>query len=123
MEKSKAKYAIIDTGTSLIYLPKTDYEKFIAKLSHIEELDCNMEKYDFCVSKYHRCDELYDKLDNFTVVLDNVWYSIPPEGYTLEDVKNGIKCMIAISHVPDSKLLVLLGDTFSRNFYTSFDYD
>jgi len=31
--------------------------------------------------------------------------------------------MVAISHIPDSRTLVLLGDTFSRNFYTTFNYD
>ena len=84
LPKSKAHYAIIDTGTSLIYLPKSDYENFISKLAHIEQLDCS-DKYDFCVSEHHECEEFHDKMGNFTIILDNVWYSIPPQGYTLSN--------------------------------------
>jgi len=121
MGKSEAKYAIMDTGTSIIYLPKTDYDNFRRKLHHIDELDCS-DKYDFCVSKYHHCDDINPKLANFTILLDNVWYTIPPKGYTLPN-EQGFQCMVAISHIPDSEEIILLGDTFFRNFYTSFDYE
>jgi hypothetical protein len=33
------------------------------------------------------------------------------------------KCLIPISPLPDSAGLAILGDTFIRNYYTSFDFD
>ena len=33
------------------------------------------------------------------------------------------KCLIPVSPLPDSAGLAFLGDTFIRNYYTSFDFD
>lgn len=33
------------------------------------------------------------------------------------------KCLIPVSPLPDSAGLAILGDTFIRNYYTSFDFD
>jgi hypothetical protein len=51
-----------------------------------------------------------------------VAYSIPPSGYLVENL-GGIKCSILVSSITDTEGFFVLGDTFIRNFYVSFNYD
>lgn len=46
---------------------------------------------------------------------------IPPEGYLLTNTMN-YKCLVAIANGGSSSSPYVLGDSFIRNFYTTFDY-
>ena len=50
---------------------------------------------------------------------------MPPRAYVLKPNPKMYKekCLIPISPLPDSAGLAILGDTFIRNYYTSFDFD
>lgn len=56
-----------------------------------------------------------------TIRLDNVKYTIPPEGYLIENTL-GHLCVVGISPISDSQGMYILGDVFLRNFYTTFDF-
>lgn len=52
-------------------------------------------------------------------------FTIPPEGYVINDSQLGIggyNCVIAVSYLADSQGMYILGDTFLRNFYTTFNF-
>jgi hypothetical protein len=49
-------------------------------------------------------------------------YEIPPEGYVISDSLSA-KCVIPVSYISDKNKLMILGETFMRNFYASFDFD
>ncbi len=47
--------------------------------------------------------------------------TIPPRGYLLEN-SLGFTCLLAVSTSGSDSSVYVLGDTFMRNFYTTFDY-
>ena len=51
-------------------------------------------------------------------------YTIPPESYTFTQATSisTSVCRIGISYIDSSNGIYILGDTFLRNFVTSFDY-
>ena len=51
-------------------------------------------------------------------------FTIPPEGYVINDSElgTGYACVIAVSFLADSQGMYILGDTFLRNFYTTFNF-
>ena len=54
-------YAILDTGTSLLYLGTEDYDNFVSELqSAVPELDCSSNIY--CYSNEHFCEELTPRM-------------------------------------------------------------
>ena len=54
-------YAILDTGTSLLYLGEEDYQNFEAELKKaVPELDCSSNIY--CYSDDYFCDEITPKM-------------------------------------------------------------
>ena len=54
-------YAILDTGTSLLYLGEEDYANFQNELlSTVPELDCSSNIY--CFSNQYFCDELTPRM-------------------------------------------------------------
>ena len=82
IQVSKIDYAIIDTGTSLLYMGTSDYQKFLQKLydsDHGSELNC--EDLTYCYSEDHECDYFIDSMEPLTIVLGNNHYSMPPEAY------------------------------------------
>jgi len=50
---------------------------------------------------------------------------MPPAAYVLTPNPKMYKekCLIPVSPLPDSAGLAILGDTFIRNYYTSFDFE
>jgi len=57
------------------------------------------------------------------ISIDNYYYSIPPSGYLLDVFNNpNASCVLGVGALPDSYGVILLGDTFIRNFYTVFNY-
>ena len=53
--------------------------------------------------------------------IDSVTYSIPPSGYLSSE--QGFGCTALIGQVADSTGFYILGDTFIRNFYITFNYE
>ena len=56
--------------------------------------------------------------------LQENYYTLPPEAYTFS--RGNIfqkKCTIAVSYTDSSGGVYILGDTFLRNFVTTFDYE
>ena len=115
-------YAILDTGTSLLYLGTEDYANFANQLmKDVPELDCDSQIY--CFSNQYTCDELTPKMSDLKITLQENHYTIPPEGYTFK--RGNIfqrKCTVAVSYTDSSGGVYILGDTFLRNFVTEFDY-
>ena len=58
-------------------------------------------------------------MKDFTFQLYYTTFTIPPAGYTFDLEGN---CVIAVSYLSDSSNLCILGDTFLRNFVSTFDY-
>jgi len=55
--------------------------------------------------------------------IDNTEYKIPPQGYTIALPSNyAEKCMVGIQSTPDNQGMIMLGDTFMRNYYTVFNF-
>jgi len=59
-------------------------------------------------------------MENLRFQLQYTTFTIPPSGYAF-DVTGG--CIIAVSYLPDSQGLYILGDSFLRNFVSSYDYE
>lgn len=57
------------------------------------------------------------------IQLQENYYTLPPEAYTFSSSSQFSyhKCTVAISYSEDSSGIYILGDTFLRNFVTTFD--
>ena len=123
IQASSIGYAIIDSGTSLFYIGQSDYVMLMRKLlAKAPELNC--EDSEYCFSDQHTCDYFTDKLAPITVRLANNHYTIQPEGYMFSgNGRQSKMCTVAISYMSDTQGLFILGDTFMRNFVTTFDND
>ena len=67
------------------------------------------------------CSQIVNELSAITINLGQTSLVIPPEGYVLDDTL-GYKCLVAIGNGGSAQGPYVLGDTFMRNFYTTFDY-
>lgn len=56
--------------------------------------------------------------------LQDNFYTLPPEAYTFsrDSSRQKKKCTVAVSMTDDSSGVYILGDTFLRNFVTTFDF-
>jgi hypothetical protein len=80
--------------------------------------------YGYCYSNSHYCDYFENYMEPITIRLKNNLYTIPPQGYMLNNTQIGgvtHKCTIMVGYLSDSQGIYILGDTFLRNFYTTFD--
>ena len=77
----------------------------------------------YCKSTKHTCDQYTPLFHDITIALENTYYTITPEGYTFsgDNIKK-YKCTVAISYSDDHQGLFILGDTFLRNFVSTFSY-
>ena len=67
IKKSNINYAILDTGTSLIYIGESDYYEFVAKIMEVApDFDCTGIH---CHSIYKTCDHYVDQLHNLSITL------------------------------------------------------
>ena len=58
------------------------------------------------------------------IQLGENYYTLPPESYTFPQGNFfQKKCTVAISYTDSSGGVMILGDTFLRNFVTTFDYE
>jgi uncharacterized protein YneF (UPF0154 family) len=64
-------------------------------------------------------------MDNLTINAGLASYTMPPQAYTMagQKVSPGIKCIVPVTHTPDSSGVALLGDTFLRNFYSTYNFE
>ena len=121
IKQSRIRYAILDTGTSLMYFGRSDYEVFKTHMMKIApEIDCSGI---YCKSTKYTCDHYLPLMNDITIVLGNTYYTITPDGYTFSgDNKKKFKCTVAISYNDDHQGLFILGDTFLRNFVSTFNF-
>jgi len=83
IHSSSISYAILDTGTSLLYIGESDYINFITLvMKEAPTMICNDVNEVFCYSNQYTCDYYYDQLSDFEIRLGNTYYTIPPQGYT-----------------------------------------
>lgn len=106
-----------------MYLGEEDYYNFIDKMQDDVPtgLDCTSSIY--CFSDTLSCDELNEKLSPLRIQLQENYYTLPATAYTFP--RGNIfqkKCTIAVSYTDSSSGVYILGDTFLRNFVTTFDY-
>jgi hypothetical protein len=112
------KYGIIDTGTSLMYLPKTDYNLFRSTIEAQNlGLTCTNE---YCYSDTKPCSTFVDQLHPLEIHIGQVMMTIPPSGYLLDNVL--AMCLLAVGTSGSDTQPFIFGDTFIRNYYTTFDY-
>jgi hypothetical protein len=115
-------YAILDTGTSLLYLGTEDYNNFVDYLlGAVPDLDCDSNIY--CFSDKRTCEEITPLMQPLSITLQENTYTLPPEAYTFpqQNVMYPL-CTIAVSYTDKSGGVYILGDTFLRNFVTTFDF-
>ena len=118
-------YAILDTGTSLLYLGTEDYYNFADQMlsqAPLGALDCTSLIY--CFSDTLTCDELSPHLSPLKIQLEDNYYTLPAASYMFD--RGNIyqkKCTIGISYTDSTSGVYILGDTFLRNFVTTFDYN
>lgn len=124
IKKSGGNYAISDTGTSLLYMLETDYSYFATMIQAASpDFNCNSAFYDYCYSNVYTCDVYWPKMQNLTIYLNSNEYVITPQGYTLSNGDlDGHACSVAVSYSADSQGLYILGDTFLRNFVSTYDF-
>jgi hypothetical protein len=79
IKKSGGQYAIVDTGTSLLYMLTSDYAYFETMvLAASPDFNCNSAFYDYCYSNVNTCDAYYASLQNLTIFLNGNEYTITP---------------------------------------------
>ncbi len=111
-------YGIIDTGTSLMYLPPSVWNNFKAAIEEYVSLDLTCDTY--CYSKTSPCSNFYG-IAEMLINIGQVRMTIPPTGYLLENAL-GYSCLIAVASSGSETAPYIFGDTFIRNYYTTFDY-
>ena len=115
--------AIVASGTSFIYISKTAYEAFIETLE-AQDFTCKDsstgELLDICYSK-QACSAVVDNLSDLVFTMNEEIFTIPPAGYLMENYDKA-PCSAFVSYAPDVSDMYILGTTFMRNFYITFDY-
>ena len=81
VSKPPVKYAFIDTGTSLLYVPEAEFDVLVSYWSAIPGVDCSE---GVCSSSTKQCDEIWPYMKDLTIRLDQVEYNIPPQGLTID---------------------------------------
>lgn len=102
--------AILDTGTTLMYVPQELYHTIIDKIvKHTSASLQGGSYYDKCTNSA--------KYESLYLLMGSTWMEIPPTSY-LYPVGGGW-CMIGFMQNNDHNWL--LGDVFLKNFYTIWD--
>ena len=117
------KYAILDTGTSLIGLEQSSFDLIKDEVQRIEGAEC----YDGlgcalpgdCASYEGRW-----PIQDLKFQLNYNVFTLPPAAYTftISDNADTEACLIAVQPLPENTGVNILGDPFLRTFTTTFDY-
>jgi len=115
----------MDTGTSLMYLPHKAYEKFIDTFTGLDGFTCPRNSW--CYSTTMTCEEIiadpHNPLADLKIGIDATLFVIPPEGYTFSPGRGYFqKCIIPVMPTGSFSNMVIMGDTFLRNFYSKYDF-
>jgi hypothetical protein len=115
----------MDTGTSLMYLPYKAYEKFIDTFTGVEGFTCPNNSWCYSVTK--TCEEIiadpHSPLADLKIGIDATLFVIPPQGYTFSPGRGYFqKCIIPVMATGRLSNMVIMGDTFLRNFYSKYNY-
>ena len=130
MMNQKNVTALIDTGSSLILLPKFEYNGVMDRIKqdlkkHNETLYCEG---GLCWAQ-QTCKIMKDMIGNLSFTIDDTIYTLKPMAYLFEgallDRDLVGSCMIGINALPKTAPddVMLLGITFLRNFYTVFNME
>jgi hypothetical protein len=108
---------IFDTGTSLIYMPKSLFSDFIERFLSITKVKTEIES-GFYVTD---CDP--KSWPSVYLLVSNYWLEVSPEDYLVDasEDRDGSKCLIGFT-ANDSEFF-LVGDTLFRGFYSVHDDD
>lgn len=110
--KAKATTGCLDTGTSLMYVPKSYYSTLIrALVAGKDAIFSNGRYYDYC-SKVSTYSSLW-------LLMGTTWLQVPPSAYFMPLSSSSTFCRIGIMKGGDNEWL--LGDVFLKNFYTIWD--
>jgi len=101
----------------------TDYAVFKQMVIDADpDFNCDTLLYPYCYSAVNTCDAYWDRLQNLSIYLNSNKYVILPQGYTISNAWDGWPCVVAVTNNKYSTDMMILGDTFLRNFVVSFDY-
>lgn len=101
-------------------MAQPDYANFVAQvLAANSDFDCTSHSY--CVIN-EKCKKVEKDLKDLKFLIDDTDYTVPPYGYLIEGY-NGANCSIAVSYLGILQDSYVLGDTFIKNFYASFNYE
>ena len=78
----------------------------------------------YCYTKLNTCDVYTPKMSSLKIKLQENYYTLPPAAYTYSTTDSfGLHmCTVGISYSGGSASY-RLGDTFLRNFVTTFDFE
>lgn len=120
-----ASSCIVDSGTSMITVPVSDFNRFKAIIDAKwpdEEIYCQDGVMCFY---YGKCAEFVPKLDHIKIQLGDNWiFSVAPEDYMIEEV-DGNKTFCYFGIFGDEKIgdMIILGDAFLRAYYSIYDFE
>ncbi|KAI9197189.1 aspartic peptidase domain-containing protein [Polychytrium aggregatum] len=107
--------AILDTGTSLIVVPQSDFDSIIVPSLGIPLT------YDPTSRLYLlSCNSAFG-LAPIQIVIYGTSFSVPPQQYIQYDPANNV-CILGFSGSSDLKGQWILGDVFLRTYYSIYDY-
>lgn len=69
----------------------------------------------------YSCDSFYSVMPNIVIQLDDVVFTLPPKAYLVDDILT-FSCGVVIASTGDYSSPYIMGDTFMRNFYVTFDF-
>jgi len=62
-------------------------------------------------------------MKDLKIALEDTLYVIPPAGYTFSPGRGYLqKCIVPVMATGRLQNMIILGDTFLRNFYSKYDY-
>ena len=111
-----ASTALIDSGSSLIIVPQSDFHQIESTLQNQFNFYCFVDS----ISNLLKCECPNGDINNFpalNLTFQNYSLSLPPSYYITQDQN---VCTLLIDGVPNIKMWVL-GDVFLRYYYTIFD--